>query len=67
MGIAIFVAPLVFYLMVFVYISLLWHLASVVSVLEDLYEIKSMICKALIKGKMGLVVALFFTLTILLI
>jgi hypothetical protein len=63
MGIAIFVAPLV----VFVYISLLWHLASVVSVLEDLYEIKSMICKALIKGKMGLVVALFFTLTILLI
>jgi hypothetical protein len=63
MGIAIFVAPLV----VFVYISLLWHLARVVSVLEDLYEIKSMICKALIKGKMGLVVALFFTLTILLI
>ena len=63
MGIAIFVAPLV----VFVYISLLWHLPSVVLVLEDLYEIKSMICKALIKGKMGLVVALFFTLTILLI
>jgi hypothetical protein len=63
MGIAIFVAPIV----VFVYISLLWHLPSVVSMLEDLYEIKSMICKALIKGKMGLVVALFFTLTILLI
>ena len=63
MGIAIFVAPLV----VFVYISLLSHLPSVVSVLEDLYEIKSKICKALIKGKMGLVVALFFTLTILLI
>ncbi|XP_030940481.1 uncharacterized protein LOC115965409 [Quercus lobata] len=65
-GIAIFVGLLVLYLMGFVYISLLWHLASVVSVLEDVYGIKAMIkSKTLIKGKMCLAVALFCTLTIL--
>ena len=65
-GIAIFVGLLVLYLMGFVYISLLWHLASVVSVLEEVYGIKAMIkSKALIKGKMCLAVALFCTLTIL--
>ena len=41
--IAIFVALLVFYLTGFVYISLLWHLASIVPVLENMYGIKAMI------------------------
>jgi hypothetical protein len=67
-GIAIFFALLFIYFVGFVYISLLWHLASVVSVLEDVYGLKAMIkSKALIKGKMGLAAALFFTLTVLLI
>ena len=67
-GIAIFFALFVIYLLGFVYISLLWHLASVVSVLEDVYGLKAMIkSKALIKGKMGLAAALFFTLTVLVI
>ncbi|KAB1210561.1 hypothetical protein CJ030_MR6G010857 [Morella rubra] len=64
-GIAIFVVLLLLYLTGFVYISIIWHLASVVSVLEDVYGIKAMIkSKDLIKGKTGLAVAIFFTLAV---
>ncbi|XVE86524.1 hypothetical protein DITRI_Ditri18aG0040500 [Diplodiscus trichospermus] len=65
LGIAIFVVLLILYLSGFVYISLVWHLASVVSVLEDVYGIKAMKkSKALIKGKMGVAVAMFVVLII---
>lgn len=63
-GIAIFIGLLILYFIGFTYIGLVWHLASVVSVLEDVYGIKAMMkSKALIKGKMGAAVALFFTIS----
>lgn len=47
----------------FVYITLLWHLASVVSVLENSYGIGAVIkSKALIKGKMSTAAAIFLLL-----
>ncbi|KAL9377754.1 hypothetical protein Peur_029089 [Populus x canadensis] len=42
------------------YITIVWHLASVISVLEDFYGIKAMMkSKELIKGKMGIAAAIF--------
>ncbi|KAJ6366287.1 hypothetical protein OIU77_002799 [Salix suchowensis] len=42
------------------YITIVWHLASVISVLEDFYGIKAMMkSKELIKGKMGIAAAVF--------
>ncbi|XVF16987.1 hypothetical protein REPUB_Repub10bG0078100 [Reevesia pubescens] len=65
LGIAIFVVLFILYLAGFVYISLVWHLASVVSVLEDVYGIKAIAkSKALIKGKMGVAVAMFLLLVL---
>ncbi|XP_010264907.1 PREDICTED: uncharacterized protein LOC104602788 [Nelumbo nucifera] len=58
------------YLVGLVYITVVWHLASVVSVLEDSYGIQAMIkSKALIKGKMWVASAfiLLFNLAYLLI
>ncbi|KAL5714603.1 hypothetical protein ACHQM5_016541 [Ranunculus cassubicifolius] len=50
----------VVYLIGFVYINVIWHLASVISVLEDVYGIQAMIkSKALIQGKMGLASAIY--------
>ncbi|GLT68132.1 hypothetical protein SLA2020_403900 [Shorea laevis] len=50
-GVAIFVLLLIFYLIGSVYITIVWHLASVVSVLEDVYGFKAMIkSRVLIKG-----------------
>lgn len=50
----------VIYIVGFVYINVIWHLASVVSVLEDVYGIQAMIkSKALIQGKMGLGSAIY--------
>ncbi|XWS41317.1 hypothetical protein CRYUN_Cryun17cG0071000 [Craigia yunnanensis] len=63
LGLSIFVVLFILYLAGFVYISLVWHLASVVSVLEDVYGINAMEkSKALIKGKMGVAVAMFLLL-----
>lgn len=54
------------YVVGFVYISVVWHLASVVSVLEDVYGIQAMLKgKELIKGKMVLSCGVFFTFTVL--
>ena len=54
---------LIIYSIGFVYISIVWHLASVVSVLEDVYGFKAMIkSKALIKGKMWIAVGFFILL-----
>ncbi|KAL8467013.1 hypothetical protein ACS0TY_035912 [Phlomoides rotata] len=47
----------------FVYLTIVWQLGSVVSVLEDLYGIKAMIKSVgLIRGKRGIAIALFFEL-----
>ncbi|KAE7998344.1 hypothetical protein FH972_002899 [Carpinus fangiana] len=63
-GIAIFIALVILYVIGFVYISVVWHLASVISVLEDMYGIKAMIkSRKLIKGKMFSAVALFLMIT----
>jgi hypothetical protein len=63
-GIAIFIALVILYVIGFVYISVVWHLASVISVLEDMYGIKAMIkSRELIKGKMFAAVALFLMIT----
>ncbi|XP_021300664.1 uncharacterized protein LOC110429102 [Herrania umbratica] len=64
-GVVIFVVLFILYLSGFVYITLVWHLASVVSVLEDVYGIKAMIkSKALIKGKIGVAAAMFLLLVL---
>jgi hypothetical protein len=62
-GIVIIVLLLILYLMGFVYLSIVWQLASVVSVLEDVYGIQAMIkSKTLIKGKMGVAIGFFILL-----
>lgn len=65
LGIWVFMVALVPYLAGLVYISLVWQLASVVSVLEDDYGMKAMKkSKALIKGKTGVAVAMFLVLVV---
>lgn len=60
LGFVILVTMLVIYLVGFVYISVIWQLASVVSVMEDSYGIQAMMkSKGLVKGKMGISSALF--------
>ncbi|KAB1210559.1 hypothetical protein CJ030_MR6G010855 [Morella rubra] len=64
-GIAIFVVLMLLYLSGFVYITIIWQLATVVSVLEDVNGIKAIVkSKGLIKGKTGPAVAIFFTLAV---
>ncbi|KAJ9177816.1 hypothetical protein P3X46_012988 [Hevea brasiliensis] len=64
-GVVIFVLLLIFYSVGFLYITIIWHLASVISVLEEIYGIKAMIkSRNLIKGKLGVAVALFILLGI---
>lgn len=49
------------YIIGFVYISIIWHLASVVSVLEEDCGVEAMIkSKAMVKGKMVISVAVIF-------
>ncbi|KAF5180226.1 polyadenylate-binding protein 1-B-binding protein [Thalictrum thalictroides] len=61
-GLIIMVLLLIVYLAGFVYINVIWHLASVVSVLEDMYGLQAMKkSKELIKGKMGLGSAIYVT------
>lgn len=62
---AILILLLIIYLVGFVYISIVWHLASVISVLEDCYGIKAMIkSKSLIKGNLAVASAIFILLNI---
>ncbi|TXG60383.1 hypothetical protein EZV62_014956 [Acer yangbiense] len=64
-GIVIGIVILILYLIGFVYISIVWQLASVVSVLEDKYGIKAMKkSRHLIKGKTGVAVAMFVLFTL---
>ncbi|CAA2982947.1 uncharacterized protein LOC111372000 [Olea europaea subsp. europaea] len=54
---------IIIYLIGMVYISVIWHLASVVSVLEESYGLNAMAkSQALIKGKMGVSVGIFLVL-----
>eukprot|EP00262_Sarcandra_glabra_P003304 TRINITY_DN13961_c2_g1_i3.p1 TRINITY_DN13961_c2_g1~~TRINITY_DN13961_c2_g1_i3.p1 ORF type:complete len:359 (-),score=17.90 TRINITY_DN13961_c2_g1_i3:180-1178(-) len=56
---------LILYLIGLVYITLVWHLASVISVLEDVYGFGAMKkSKALIKGKLWVTTAIFVTLNL---
>ncbi|GAB4848243.1 hypothetical protein Ancab_002910 [Ancistrocladus abbreviatus] len=62
-GMAIFVVLIIVYLVGLVYISVIWQLASVVSVLEDFKGCQAMVkSKGLIKGKMGISMAVFLVL-----
>lgn len=54
---------LILYAVGFVYMTILWQLACVVTVLEDSYGIKAMMkSKGLIKGKMWVALLIFFKL-----
>lgn len=62
-GSAILILLLILYAVGFVYMSIVWQLASVVSVLEEDYGIRAMAkSKDLIKGKLGLSIIVFFIL-----
>ncbi|KAK9011807.1 hypothetical protein V6N11_039887 [Hibiscus sabdariffa] len=65
LGMPVFVLLFIPYLAGLVYVSLVWQLASVVSVLEDDYGIKAMKkSRALIKGKVGVAAAVFLLLVV---
>ncbi|KAK7385076.1 hypothetical protein VNO78_30783 [Psophocarpus tetragonolobus] len=62
-GVVIFILILILYLTGFVYLTVVWQLASVVTVLEDSWGFRAMVkSKELIKGKMVLSIFIFFTL-----
>lgn len=64
-GLLIFTILFIIYLIGFVYISVIWHLASVISVLEDVYGIQAMFkSKDLIKGNIGVCIAIFLLLNL---
>ncbi|KAL0449835.1 UNVERIFIED_CONTAM: hypothetical protein Slati_1539900 [Sesamum latifolium] len=63
--IAFVVVFTVLYLVGFLYVTMIWHLATVVSVLEDSYGLNAMTkSQDLIKGKMGISIALFVVLVL---
>lgn len=67
-GTPIFIMILIFYVVGFVYMTIVWQLASVISVLEDSYGVKAMMkSKELIRGKMGVAIVIFFKLNFLLV
>lgn len=58
--VAIFVFLLILYFVGLLYLTIIWHLASVVSVLEETYGFQAMVkSKNLIKGKLWLTTAIF--------
>ncbi|KAL6578798.1 hypothetical protein OROMI_009014 [Orobanche minor] len=62
-GIIFLVLFSILYLIGFLYITMIWHLASVVSVLEESYGLKAMTkSQDLIKGRMGISAAVFLLL-----
>ncbi|XP_076887091.1 uncharacterized protein LOC143537116 [Bidens hawaiensis] len=64
-GAIILYVVLIIYLMGFVYMTVIWQLASVVSVLESSYGIKAMTkSKDLIKGNRVVAIAVFFLLNL---
>ncbi|PSS17495.1 ATP-binding cassette sub-family A member like [Actinidia chinensis var. chinensis] len=64
-GLVAFVIILILYAIGFVYLSIVWQLASVVTVLEESYGFRAMIkSKNLIKGKMWIAIIIFFKLNL---
>ncbi|KAG4958483.1 hypothetical protein JHK87_035116 [Glycine soja] len=62
-GVVVLVLITILYFIGFVYLTVVWQLASVVTVLEDSWGIRAMAkSKELIKGKMVLSIFVFFTL-----
>ncbi|KAI8531427.1 hypothetical protein RHMOL_Rhmol11G0136100 [Rhododendron molle] len=62
-GLVFFVVIVILYTVGFVYMTLVWQLASIISVLEDMEGLKAMIkSRNLIKGKMWIAVVVFFKL-----
>ncbi|XP_073020918.1 uncharacterized protein [Primulina eburnea] len=65
LGQAILLLILMLYAIGFVYMTIIWHLATVVSVLEASYGFKAMIrSNDLIKGKMFVAIVIFFMLNL---
>ncbi|KZV54464.1 hypothetical protein F511_18949 [Dorcoceras hygrometricum] len=65
-GVILLLFYLIIYFIGFLYINMIWQLASVVSVLEESYGVNAMLkSQSLIKGKMGVCVAIFFVLGLL--
>lgn len=59
-SVMVFIIYCVIFLVGFVYISVIWHLASVISVLEESYGLNAMIkSQDLIKGKTGIAMVIF--------
>ncbi|KAI3886427.1 hypothetical protein MKX03_036714 [Papaver bracteatum] len=59
------IIDIIIYAIGFIYISVIWHLASVVSVMEESYGYKAILkSKALIKGKIWISLVIFITLQI---
>ncbi|KAI3460526.1 hypothetical protein Pfo_017189 [Paulownia fortunei] len=64
-GTVVFLIMIILYAIGFVYMTIIWQLASVVSVLEESYGFKAMIkSKGLIKGKMVVATAIFVKLNL---
>ncbi|XP_014522322.1 uncharacterized protein LOC106778840 [Vigna radiata var. radiata] len=64
-GVGLFVVLAIFYFAGFVYLTVVWNIASVVTVLEDSCGIGAMLkSNALIRGKMGLSVVIFLKLLV---
>ncbi|XP_022753577.1 uncharacterized protein LOC111301838 [Durio zibethinus] len=65
MGIAVFVVLTILYIIGFLYLTVIWHLASIVSVLEEAYGFQAMVkSKNLIKGKLLVATVIFLKLNI---
>ncbi|MBA0602572.1 uncharacterized protein LOC105784143 [Gossypium raimondii] len=65
LGFAVFVVLAILYLVGFLYLTAIWHLASVVSVLEEAYGFNAMVKgKNLLKGNLWLAMVIFLTLGI---
>ncbi|KAJ1384430.1 putative transmembrane protein [Sesbania bispinosa] len=64
-GVAMLVVIGILYFAGLVYLTVIWQLASVVTVLEDSYGVQAMMkSNELIKGKMGLSIVIFFMLNV---
>ncbi|KAL2467831.1 hypothetical protein Fot_51356 [Forsythia ovata] len=62
-GVVLFFIIVILYIIGFVYMTIIWQLASVVTVLEDSYGLKAMIkSRDLIKGKMFIAIIIFLKL-----
>ncbi|KAJ9166740.1 hypothetical protein P3X46_021446 [Hevea brasiliensis] len=64
-GVLTFIGLLILYFVGIVYMSIIWQLSSVVSVLEEACGVKAMVkSRALIKGKMWVTTIIFFKLNV---